>query len=87
MAAEQQVNTEVNAEVNTEVNTEVKTKEFDLEEFENRYKDLFTELGYCYRCIKEVCVCTPVREGATLRELYGEDAMYEHYLDPSNDLM
>jgi hypothetical protein len=87
MAAEQQVNTEVNAEVNTEVNTEVKTKEFDLEEFENRYKDFFTELGYCYRCIKEVCVCTPVKEGATLRELYGEDAMYEHYLDPSNDLV
>lgn len=75
MAAEQQVKTEVNMD------------EFDLEEFENRYKDFFTELGYCYRCIKEVCVCTPIKEGATLRELYGEDAMYEHYLDPSNDLV
>ena len=62
-------------------------KEFNLEEFENRYKDIFTELGYCYRCIKEVCVCAPVREGATLRELYGEDAMFEAYLDPSNDIV
>jgi hypothetical protein len=74
-------------QVQVQVETADNKKEFDLEEFENRYKDIFTELGYCYRCIKEVCVCTPVREGATLRELYGEDAMYEAYLDPSNDII
>ena len=56
---------------------------FNLEEFENKYKDFFTKLGYCYRCIKKTCSCSCIQyvKGQTLREIYGKD--FDFVFDPT----
>jgi hypothetical protein len=60
---------------------------FNIEEFENKYKDFFTELGYCYRCIKQTCLCLPYVKGQTLREIYGKDFVFQIYIDPTDDTL